>query len=190
MSATRFIVLSAGLTKKEIKMPFSELLLPEYDEEIKNTRKLLECVPDGKFEYQPHGKSMTLGRLATHVAELPGWGSMTLDREVLELQPGFKPHIAATRAELLETFDQKAAEARARIAAASDEDWAKTWTFKYDGKAVFSMPRSVVMRSTVMNHLIHHRAQLGVYLRLNDVEIPGMYGPSADEAKVWQAAAA
>jgi len=171
-------------------MPFSEMLLPEFDEEMKNTRKLLECVPDGKFDYQPHEKSMNLGRLATHVAELPAWGCMTLDMEVLDLQPGFKPHIATTRAELLEMFDRKAAEARRKIAAASDEDWAKTWTFKYDGKAIFSMPRSVVMRGTVMNHLIHHRAQLGVYLRLNDVGIPGMYGPSADEAKFLQAAAA
>ena len=168
-------------------MPFSETLLPEFDAEMKNTRKLLECVPDGKFEYQPHAKSMTLARLASHVAELPGWGTMTLDRELLELEPGFKPEIAATRAELLAKFDKGAAEARARIAAATDEDWAKTWTFKYAGKTIMAMPRSEVMRSTVMNHLIHHRAQLGVYLRLNEVEFPGMYGPSADEMKFWQA---
>jgi uncharacterized damage-inducible protein DinB len=157
---------------------------------MKNTRKLLECVPDGKFDYQPHAKSMTLGRLATHVAELPGWATMTLDREVLELGPDFKPHLAASRAELLETFDKKAAEAREKIAAASDDDWAKTWTFRFDGKEIFSMPRSVVMRGTVLNHLIHHRAQLGVFLRLNDAAIPGMYGPSADEANFRRKAAA
>ena len=115
---------------------------------------------------------------------------MTLDTEVLDLQPDFKPHFASSRTELIETFDKKAAEAREKIAAASDEDWAKTWTFKYAGKTLFAMPRSVVMRGTVMNHLIHHRAQLGVFLRLIDVEIPGMYGPSADEAKFWQAAEA
>lgn len=170
-------------------MPFSQMLLPEFDEEMKNTRKLLERVPDGRFDYQPHTKSMTLGRLASHVAELPAWAAMTLDREVFELEPGFKPYFAASRAELLETFDKKVAEARERIAAASDEDWAKIWTFRYAGKEMMAMPRSAVMRITVMNHLIHHRAQLGVYLRLNDVEIPGMYGPSADEAKFWEAKA-
>ena len=168
-------------------MSFSQTLLPEFEEEMKNTRKLLECVPDGKFDYQPHPKSMTLGRLATHVAELPAWAVMTLDREALELEPGFKPGIAASRAELLQKFDKSAAEAREKIAATSDEDWGKTWTFKYAGKTVFAMPRAAVMRGTVMNHLIHHRAQLGVFLRLNDVEIPGMYGPSADEMKFWEA---
>ena len=168
-------------------MPFSETLLPEFDEEMKNTRRLLECVPDGKFDYQPHSKSMTLGRLATHVAELPSWTTYTLDQEVLDLQPDFKPALATSRAELLQIFDKGAAEAREKIAAATDEDWRKIWTFKYAGKTIMSMPRSVVMRSTIMNHLIHHRAQLGVYLRLNDVALPGMYGPSADEQK-FQAA--
>ena len=162
-------------------MPFSQTLLPEFDEEIQNTRKLLACVPDGKFDYQPHEKSMKLGRLASHVAELPSWTAFTLDREVLELGPDFKPNIAATRAELLEMFEKSAAEAREKISAATDEDWAKIWTFKWDGKTVMSMPRSSVMRGVIMNHLIHHRAQLGVYMRLNDVLIPGMYGPSADE---------
>ena len=171
-------------------MPFSETLLPEFDAEMKNTRKLLECVPDGKFDYQPHAKSMTLGRLASHVAELPGWAAMTVDREVLELEPGFKPHIAASRAELLEGFDKCSADARQKIAATGDADWSKIWTLKYAGNTIMSMPRAAVMRSVVMNHLIHHRAQLGVYLRLNEVEIPGMYGPSADEAKFWQAQSA
>ena len=171
-------------------MPFSQTLLPEFDEEMKNTRKLLACVPDGKFDYQPHPKSMTLARLASHVAEMPEWTMMTLDREVLELEPGFKAEVASTRAELLEKFDKGLAEARAKIAAATDEDWQKTWTFKYAGKEIMSMPRSSVMRGVIMNHMIHHRAQLGVFLRLNDVEIPGMYGPSADEQKFWDEKAA
>jgi uncharacterized damage-inducible protein DinB len=166
---------------------FSEALLPEFDQEMKNTRKLLECVPDGKFDYQPHKKSMTLGRLASHVAELPSWGVMTLSTEVLEMEPGFKPTIATSRAELLEIFDKGAAEAREKIVAASDADWQKIWTFKFGGKTIMSMPRTAVMRSTVLNHLIHHRAQLGVFLRLNEVEFPGMYGPSADEQKFWEA---
>lgn len=164
-------------------MPFSETLLPEFDEEMKNTGKLLECVPDGNFDYKPHPKSMTLGRLATHVAEIPSWTGYTLDLEVLELQPDFKPTLATSRAELLQIFDKGVAEARQKIAAASDEDWGKIWTFKYGGKTIMSMPRSAVMRGTIMNHLIHHRAQLGVYLRLNEVAIPGMYGPSADDQK-------
>ena len=168
-------------------MTFSQSLLPEFDEEMKNTRKLLDCVPDGKFEYQPHPKSMSLGRLASHVAELPHWACVTLEHEVFELKPDFKPHVAADRAELLRIFDESVVKARADISAATDEDWQKTWTFKYDGKVVMSMPRAAVMRSVVMNHLIHHRAQLGVFLRLNDVAIPGMYGPSADEQVMWQA---
>ena len=168
-------------------MSYSKTLLPEFEEEMKNTRRLLECVPDGKFAYQPHPKSMTLARLASHVAEMPSWTSFTLDQEVLDLQPDFKPEIATSRAELLEKFDKGVAEAREKIAAATDDDWAKIWTFKYAGKTVMSMPRSAVMRRSIMNHLIHHRAQLGVFLRLNNVEIPGMYGPSADEPSFAQA---
>jgi uncharacterized damage-inducible protein DinB len=169
-------------------MPFSQTLLPEFDEEMKNTRKLLECVPDGKFDYQPHPKSMTLGRLASHVAEMPAWAKTTLDTELLEMQTGFKPTVGATRAELLGIFDKGVTEAREKIAGATDEDWGKIWTFKFDGKTIMSMPRSAVMRGVVMNHMIHHRAQLGVFLRLNEVAIPGMYGPSADEMKFWEAA--
>src|SRR5260370_17747686 len=169
-------------------MPFSQTLLPEFEEEMKNTRKILECVPDGKFDYQPPPKSMTLGRLASHVAELPGWTTFTLDREVLELGPDFKPDIASSRAELLQKFDKGVAEARTGIASASDADWQKMWTFKYAGQTIMSQPRSEVMRGTIMNHLVHHRAQLGVYLRLNNVPLPGMYGPSADEPSFLNAA--
>jgi len=170
-------------------MPFSQNLLPEFDEEMKNTRKILECVPDGKFDYQPHVKSMTLGRLAAHVAGIPSWTNFTLDTEELDLTPDFKPEVATTRAELLAMFDKNVAAAREKIAAASDEDWQVIWTLKVSGKAFMSMPRAVVMRSSIMNHLVHHRAQLGVYLRLNDIAIPGMYGPSADEMNMFQAAA-
>lgn len=171
-------------------MSFSQTLLPEFDEEMKNTRKMLECVPDGKFEYQPHTKSMTLGQLATHVAGLPGWTVITLEQEFLDLPTDFKPELFASRAELLEKFDAGSAAARAKIAAATDEDWKKTWTFKFGGMTMFSNPRSVVMRSVILNHLIHHRAQLGVYLRLMNVAIPGMYGPSADEGNFAPATAA
>lgn len=171
-------------------MSFSQTLLPEFDEEIKNTRKILECVPDDKLDYQPHAKSMNLARLATHVAELPSWTTFTIDQDVLDMQPGFKPHFAESRAEILEMFDKNVAEARTKIQCATDEHWQKIWTFKFAGKTIMSMPRSAVMRSVIMNHLIHHRAQLGVFLRLNDVAIPGMYGPSADETNIFEAQSA
>ena len=168
-------------------MSISQMLLPEFDEEMKNTRRLLECVPDGKFDYRPHPKSMTLGQLATHVAQMSTWAATTFDVELLEFGPDFKPPLANTRAELLDMFDLGVAKARQKLSAASDADWQKTWTLKFSGKTILAMPRTVVMRSTVMNHMIHHRAQLGVYLRLNEVAIPGMYGPSADEAHLWEA---
>ena len=168
-------------------MSISQVLLPEFDEEMKNTRRLLECIPDGKFDYKPHPKSMTLGQLATHVAQMGTWAATTLSVELLEFGPDFKPPLANTRAELLQMFDMGFADARQRISTASDADWQKIWTLKFNDKVIMSFPRSVVMRSTVINHMIHHRAQLGVYLRLNDVAIPGMYGPSADEMHSWEA---
>ncbi|HEX4802415.1 MAG TPA: DinB family protein [Myxococcaceae bacterium] len=148
---------------------------------MKNTRRLLERVPldDQHRAYSPHDKSMTLERLATHVAELPSWAKMALETEVLELKPGFKPRIATSTAELLEIFEKSVEEGRASIAGATDADMQKNWTFKF-GDISSTEVRTKVIRSFV-NHLIHHRAQLGVYLRLNDIPIPGMYGPSADE---------
>jgi uncharacterized damage-inducible protein DinB len=162
-------------------MSFSQSLLPEFDQEMQNTRKILECVPDNQLSFTPHPKSMSIARVATHVAELPGWTNVTLDQEVLEMDSSYKPVVAGSSAELLQIFDKAVAEARPKIEAATDADWAKIWTFKWNGETVLSMPRAAVMRTVIMNHLIHHRAQLGVFLRLVDVAIPGMYGPSADE---------
>lgn len=163
-------------------MTTCQTLTVDYEDEIKNTRKLLERVPldDAHRSFQPHPKSMSLERLATHVAELPGWMKLALDSELLEMQPGYKPHIAASTAELLEIFDKAAEEGRVALAGATDEAMQKNWTFRFGD--VFSMTetRPKVIRSFV-NHLVHHRAQLGVYLRLNEIAIPGMYGPSADE---------
>jgi uncharacterized damage-inducible protein DinB len=171
-------------------MPFSENLLPEFDEEMKNTRKMLECVPDALLNFQPHPKSMTLGRLAAHVAELPSWTTFTLDLEVLEIPADFKPSEAGSRKELLEKFDKGVADARVKIKGATDQQWHQIWTLKFGGQTVMQMPRAVVMRSIILNHMIHHRAQLGVFLRLKDVAIPGMYGPSADEPAMFQAQSA
>ena len=169
-------------------MSISQMLLPEFDQEMANTRKLLNCVPEDKYSWKPHAKSMALGRLASHVAELPDWAVETINRETLELTPGMKPWIAESQAELLSRFDKNVAEARAAIAGASDADLAVEWSLIFGGRKVLTMPRAAVLRGVVMNHLIHHRAQLGVYLRLNDVSIPGMYGPSADENKMFGSA--
>jgi uncharacterized damage-inducible protein DinB len=162
-------------------MAFSQTLLPEFEEEMKNTRKLLESIPDGKLETQQHPRSMTLAQLATHVAQVPGWTKHLLDEEMLDLSTDLKPFVAASRAELLAIFDRGVLEARSRIRAASDEYWQTTWTFKIGGDTVFSMPRAAVMRSTIMNYLIHQRAQLGLYLQTDDVGIPGMYGPAEEK---------
>jgi uncharacterized damage-inducible protein DinB len=167
-------------------MPISQMLLPEFEQEMANTRKILERVPDGHFDYKPHPKSMPLGRLASHVAEMPSWAAHTIEQELLELEPGQQPFMASSTKELLEHFDKNVADARKKIAGVSDEELQKTWTMKFGGKEVLSMPRYSVLRTVVINHLIHHRAQLGVYLRLNEIEIPGMYGPSADEQKFWE----
>jgi uncharacterized damage-inducible protein DinB len=161
-------------------MTISEMLLPEFDQEMANTRKILDCVPEEKLAWKPHAKSMSLGRLASHTAELAHWAVAVIGADKLEITPDMKPFNVATKGELMSAIDKNITEARAAIAGASDEDLGKTWSFIYAGHTVFSMPRTVVLRNMVMSHLIHHRGQLSVYLRLIDVAIPGMYGPSAD----------
>ena len=162
-------------------MTISEMLLPEFDQEMASTRRILDRVPEDKFPWKPHAKSMTLGRLASHTCELPGWAVYVINQDKLELTPGQAPFNAATKAELIGALDKNVADARAAIAGASDEHLGKTWSFIYAGHTVFTLPRAVVLRNMVMSHMIHHRGQLSVYLRLNDVAIPGMYGPSADD---------
>ena len=170
-------------------MKISQTLLPEFDQEMKSTRKLLACVPDDKLNFKPHDKSMPLGRLAGHVAELPSWATHTIKLDSLDITPkpgeDFKAYAAPSREDLLKTFDKNVSEAREAIANAGDEHLGKIWRLVFQGKDVIAMPRSAVLRFVVMNHLIHHRAQLGVYLRLNNVAIPGMYGPSADEGRAF-----
>jgi uncharacterized damage-inducible protein DinB len=164
-------------------MTISQMLLPEFDQEMSSTRKILERVPEDKFGWKPHERSMSLGRLASHIAELPNWAVETINRDKLEFTPGVKPYLATSSAELLEGLDAKIIVARAAIEGASDEHLMQPWSLIYGGHVVFTMPRANVLRSVVMNHLIHHRGQLSVYLRLNDVAIPGMYGPSADDSR-------
>ena len=166
-------------------MAFSEALLPEFDQEVVGIRKTLERVPEDKLGWKPHPKSMTMGGLATHLATLLSWAVTAVDTDSLDLAPGGVPMPgpapAKSRQELLETFDQNVASARQAIAGAADAHLLKPWTLFYGGKQVLSMPRIAVLRSFVMNHSIHHRAQLGVYLRLNDVPVPSIYGASAVE---------
>ena len=166
-------------------MAIRDTLLPEFDQEIASTRKTLERVPDDRLDWSPHPKSGTMGWLAGHLANLPSWAVITLRQDVFDLAPGGKPldppPPPADSAELVATLDRLAAEARAAIAAAGDDELLKPWTMLQDGKQIMTLPRVAVLRSFVFNHLIHHRAQLGVYLRLNDVAVPSIYGPSADE---------
>lgn len=161
-------------------MTISEMLLPEFDQEMKGTHSMLEAVPEDKFGWKPHEKSMTMGRLASHVAEMLNWAVVAVKQDQLELTPGQKPFIAATKAELMDTLATNTAAAREAIAGASDAALTKSWSLIYGGHPVLTMPKASVIRTVVMNHIIHHRAQLSVYLRLINIPIPGMYGPTAD----------
>jgi uncharacterized damage-inducible protein DinB len=166
-------------------MAIRDALLPEFDNEMVNTRKMLERVPEDRFAWKPHAKSWALGGLATHVANIPTWAAHAMTNETFDIMPGGTPlpqtPPAASRSDLLSTFDKNVAAAHDVIAGAEDAALMKNWSLLRHGQTILSMPRAAVLRSFVMNHLIHHRAQLGVYLRLNDVPVPGMYGPSADE---------
>jgi uncharacterized damage-inducible protein DinB len=162
-------------------MSISQALLPEFDQEMAGTRKTLERVPMDKYDWQPHPKSFSLGKLATHVAHLVGWTTVTLGTDELDFAKPFEQPKPQTKEELLALFDQMTAEARNAIVNANDEDYMKPWTLRQGEKVFFTMPKIAVLRGMVMNHIIHHRAQLTVYLRLNDVLVPALYGPSADE---------
>jgi uncharacterized damage-inducible protein DinB len=165
-------------------MPIKEALLPEYDLEMKTTRRVLERVPMADAQWKPHDKSMSLGRLATHISEIPGWIGSILNASELDLgaTSDYKPATLQNSEELLSAFDANVAKTRAFIASKSDADLMEIWTLKSGGKAVMSIPKAGVLRSLLMNHLIHHRGQLSVYLRLRNVPVPSIYGPSADEA--------
>jgi uncharacterized damage-inducible protein DinB len=169
-------------------MAIRDGLLPQFDHEMAGTRKTLERVPEGKPDWAPHPKSMKMGRLAGHLAELPGWVVETISRDSLDVRPAngpqYQPFIMTSRQQLLEEFDKKVAAGRAAIAGASDETLLAPWMLLAGGERIFSLPRLTVLRSFVISHIIHHRAQLGVYLRMNDVPVPSLYGPSADEGQM------
>lgn len=165
-------------------MAIKDMLLPEYDHEMGVTRRLLERVPDADFGWKPHEKSMSLGSLVTHIANIPTWtsGIVTMPEfDIASIPPDATPQLPATRSELLGRFDGTVATARALIDGRSDPELLAMWTFKKAGQTVFAMPRVAALRSFVLNHSVHHRGQLSVYLRLRNVPLPAMYGPTADE---------
>jgi uncharacterized damage-inducible protein DinB len=166
-------------------MKISETLLPEFDMEMANTRKTLERVPDDKLDWTPHEKSMTMRALASHLSNLASWPVFVIERDSLDVSPVGEDSLRTppvnSAQEAVAEFDKNVAAARAAIAGASDEDLLQPWSLVAGGKNIFTMPRIATLRGMVMNHTIHHRAQLGVYLRLNDVPVPSIYGPSADE---------
>lgn len=166
-------------------MKISDSLLPEFDQEMANTRKTLERVPDGKSGWKPHTKSMSMGELTSHLANIAVWTVSAVEQDALDIAPVGQPPYQTPKAEstkhLLEMFDANVAAARAAIGKTADDAWMRPWSLQAGGKAIFTMPKIAVYRSMIMNHSIHHRAQVGVYLRLNDVPVPGMYGPSADD---------
>ena len=166
-------------------MSIAETVLPEFDNEMASTRKLLERAPEAHASWKPHPKSYSLGDLVTHVANLPVWATITLKDSELHLNPPggpkFTPLTYAGAETTLKNFDSNVATARETIAATDDAAFMAPWTLKNAGATVFTLPRVVVLRSFVLNHLIHHRGQLSVYLRLKDVPLPSIYGPTADD---------
>jgi uncharacterized damage-inducible protein DinB len=164
-------------------MKLSETLLPEFNQEMATTRKLLERVPDDRLDWQPHDKSMSLGRLATHLAEVPALAALIIHRESFDIAAGGgsgqKP---TSRQEIVDLFDANVRNTRAAIESAENDALLQPWTLQKGDHVVFTLPRVAALRALVLSHTIHHRGQLSVYLRLNDVPVPSVYGPTADEA--------
>ncbi len=175
-------------------MTIGQSMLPEFDQEMQGTRKTLERVPDEKWNWKPHEKSGTTGWLAGHIATMPGWVAVTINTEELDYAPvdgpGYQPPKIDNRKELLSVYDKGVAEARAALASVSDQEMMKGWKLLAGGKEVFTMPRVAAIRGMILNHIIHHRAQLTVYFRLLGVPVPALYGPSADEGQPGPAEAA
>jgi uncharacterized damage-inducible protein DinB len=163
-------------------MPISELLLSEFDEEMKKTRTLLERVPEDKKDFAPHAKSMPLDKLAPHVAQLAGFGLSILTTPELDFSKGsYKPVPFESAAQLVSVLDEGAAKVRTALKNTPDDAWSQSWKLSFNGSPIFNGTRFVAYREMFLNHLVHHRAQLGVYLRLNEKPVPATYGPSADD---------
>ena len=164
-------------------MAIKDGLLPEFDHEMGTTRRLLERAPEAEFAWKPHDKSFSLGQLAGHIANIPHWCDAILQNTVFDVATvnDTRPKEPQSIASLLEQFDKTVAAARTGLASTGDAEMLTPWTFKNGDHVVFTMPRIAAIRSFIMNHLIHHRGQLTVYLRLKNVPLPSIYGPTADE---------
>jgi uncharacterized damage-inducible protein DinB len=173
-------------------MAIGSSMLMEFDEEMKNTRKVLERVDDKQWDWKPHAKSGSVGWLATHIATMVDWIPYTLKTEELDYAPvGGPPYVPPkieNRQQLLGELDKNVDEARKALAKATDAEMMKDWTLLAGGHKIFTMPRVACIRTMVLNHIIHHRAQLTVYYRLLGIPVPGLYGPSADETETSAAA--
>lgn len=164
------------------RVTLAQTIAAELQHEAVATRKMLERFPEGKADWSPHEKSMKLGHLASHIADVPNWIRPTVTREELDFsKDDYKPADFTTAAQMVEHFDKSLTDALEVLQGVSDEDLMKTWRLRSGEQIFFEMPRIQVLRGMVMNHLIHHRGQYSVYLRLNDVPLPGVYGPTADE---------
>lgn len=163
-------------------MEIRQLLLPEFNVEMKNTRASLERVPEGKTDYKPHEKSMPFGMLAAHVARLPEYALSIIELPYLDFgERTMKPLVMESRKGMLDEFDALVEKTRTAITATADEQWQHSWKLSFKGQTIVEQPRVQAYRQIFLNHLIHHRAQLGVYLRLHDIPLPATYGPSADD---------
>jgi uncharacterized damage-inducible protein DinB len=167
-------------------MDFQKDLIAEYDAEAAKTRKMLDAIPaDADWNFKPHAKSMSLGRLAGHLTDFAGeWAMSTLTKDKIEFGADNKwePYVPASKTEMLEKFDKELATTRATLATTTSDAWERNWQFVWAGTPYINDPKHRVFRESVLNHMIHHRAQLCVYLRLMGAKVPGCYGPSADEA--------
>lgn len=160
----------------------AEGIVAEFGFESANTRKMLERLPEDKFDWSPHDKSMTLGRLATHLAEMPQWAETILDQDELDLSTSdYQPVVADSVAELLEIFDSNGEAFVAKVGERSDEEMLAAWTLRVGEKVFGTQPKVAALRSFILSHALHHRGQLSVYLRLLDVPLPQVYGPTADD---------
>ena len=163
-------------------MTLNQSLIAELSMEAASTRKMLAVVPIDKNTWKPHDKSMALGNLSSHVADLPGWITMTLNTDELDLAKiDYKPKIAESNDELVAHHDKSVQEATEALEKTPAEDFHKMWTLRMGDHVIFTLPKVAVIRGSAINHMIHHRGQLSVFLRLLDVPVPGMYGPSADD---------
>lgn len=163
-------------------MEIRQMLLPEFEAEMKKTRAMLERVPEGKQEYTPHEKSMPLGKLAAHVARLPEFAVSILKLPHLDVgEKAMKRPVMESRQQLLDEFDALVEKVRADLSKATDDHLQQPWKLSFKGHTIAEGPRFQMYRDMFLNHMIHHRAQLGVYFRLNNVPLPATYGPSADD---------